>query len=102
MSRAVGAPVTSESPDHAIEDLRPVPMEEAVGYPAIECAHERLAEHALVLKHDRLFMLADPHGNIEPSGVCFLGLFQDDTRILSHYSLSVRGGPPDLLSAQVP
>jgi glycogen debranching enzyme len=102
MSRAAGAPLTSETGDDTIEGLRPVSMEEAVGYPAIECAHERLAEHALVLKHDRLFMLADPHGNIEPPGVCSLGLFQDDTRILSHYALSVRGGPPDLLSAQVP
>jgi glycogen debranching enzyme len=77
-------------------------MIEAVGYASVECASERLAERALVLKHDRLFMLADPHGNIAPAGVCSLGLFQDDTRILSHYALSLSGGAPDLLSAQVP
>ena len=102
MSGTVAAPVTLPPPAEAAERLRPVSMEEAVGYTAIECAHERLSEHSLVLKHDRLFMLVDPHGNIAPPGLCSLGLFQDDTRILSHYALSVHGGPPDLLSAQVP
>ena len=102
MSGSVAAPVTPGSPNDATERLRPVSMEEAVGYAGIECTHERLAEHSLVLKHDRLFMLVDPHGNIAPAGLCSLGLFQDDTRILSHYALSVHGGPPDLLSAQVP
>jgi glycogen debranching enzyme len=90
------------APELLSGDLRPVSMTEAVGYPSIDCASERLAERALVLKHDRLFMLADLHGNIAPAGVCSLGLFQDDTRILSHFALSLHGGPPDLLSAQVP
>ena len=102
MSGTIAAPVTPSPVDDAAERLRPVSMEEAVGYAGIDCAHERLAEHSLVLKHDRLFMLVDPHGNIAPAGLCSLGLFQDDTRILSHYALSVHGGPPDLLSAQVP
>jgi glycogen debranching enzyme len=102
MSGTVAAPVTSSPADDAAERLRPLSMEEAVGYAGIDCAHESLAEHSLVLKHDRLFMLVDPHGNIAPPGICSLGLFQDDTRILSHYALSVHGGPPDLLSAQVP
>jgi glycogen debranching enzyme len=77
-------------------------MADAVGYPAIDCSHEVLAERALVLKHDRLFLLADSHGNVTPPGVCSLGLFHDDTRILSHYRLEVRGGTPQLLSAQIP
>jgi glycogen debranching enzyme len=77
-------------------------MEEAVGYSAIACTHETMAEHALVLKHDRLFLLVNLHGNITPAGSCSLGLYQDDTRILSEYRLTVRGGPPVLLSAQVP
>ena len=102
MSGTVAAPVTASPADDAAERLRPVSMEEAVGYAGIDCAHEQLAEHSLVLKHDRLFMLVDPHGNIAPAGLCSLGLFQDDTRILSHYALSMHGGPPDLLSAQVP
>ncbi len=102
MSGIVAAPAAPPPPDDAIARLRPVPMEAAVGYAGIECTHERLAEHSLVLKHDRLFMLVDPHGNVAPPGLCSLGLFQDDTRILSHYALAVHGGPPDLLSAQVP
>ncbi len=102
MSGTVASPVSPAPPDEAMADLRPVPMEAAVGYAGIECTHERLAEHSLVLKHDRLFMLVDPHGNVAPPGLCSLGLFQDDTRILSHYALTMHGGPPDLLSAQVP
>jgi len=102
MSRTAEATPQVDLPDHAGSELQPVSMAAAVGYPAIECASERRAERGLVLKHDRLFMLADPHGNIAPAGVCSLGLFQDDTRILSHYALSVHGGEPDLLSAQVP
>jgi glycogen debranching enzyme len=84
------------------EQLRPVTMEEAVGYPAIACTHETLAEHTVVLKHDRLFLLVNQHGDITPPGACSLGLFQDDTRILSRYRLRVAGGPPVLLSAQMP
>ncbi|HEY7481446.1 MAG TPA: glycogen debranching N-terminal domain-containing protein [Gemmatimonadales bacterium] len=86
----------------AIEsDLRPVPMEEAVGYSGIARV-QSMAERALVLKHDRLFLLVNSQGDITPPGASSLGLFQDDTRILSHSRLSVRGGPPTLLSAQVP
>jgi glycogen debranching enzyme len=86
----------------AAERLRPVTMEEAVGYPAIACTHETLAEHTVVLKHDRLFLLVNQHGDIAPPGTCSFGLFQDDTRILSRYGLRVAGGPPVLLSAQMP
>ncbi|HEX2635595.1 MAG TPA: glycogen debranching N-terminal domain-containing protein [Gemmatimonadales bacterium] len=95
MSTAAGAAA-------ATPRLHPVPMEEAVGYGAIECAHEVLDEHALVLTHDRLFLLVNQRGDISPAGVCSFGLFQDDTRILSHSALSACGGPPVLLSAQVP
>ena len=42
------------------------------------------------------------HGDIAPPGSCSLGLFHDDTRILSHYVLRVAGGAPALLSAQTP
>jgi glycogen debranching enzyme len=82
--------------------LRPVTMAEAVGYGALECTHEVLQEHTLVLTHDRLFLLVNARGDIAPAGVCALGLFRDDTRVLSHSQLAVRGGPPTLLSAQVP
>jgi glycogen debranching enzyme len=85
-----------------VDQLRPVSMEEAVGYAGIACSHEGVSERPLVLKHDRLFLLVNSQGDIAPAGDCSLGLFQDDTRILSHSRLSVRGGPPRLLSAQVP
>ncbi|HEX3236346.1 MAG TPA: glycogen debranching N-terminal domain-containing protein [Gemmatimonadales bacterium] len=101
MSR-VGAPITPNPGNRAVDRLRTVSMQEAVGYPAIECAHEVLDEHALILKHDRLFLLVNSHGDIAPAGVCSLGLFHDDTRILSHYHLAVCGGPPVLLSAEAP
>jgi glycogen debranching enzyme len=77
-------------------------MTEAVGYAAIECAQEIPAEQTLVLKQDRLFLVTTAHGDITPPGRCSLGLFHDDTRILSHYALRLRGGPPSLLSAEAP
>jgi glycogen debranching enzyme len=77
-------------------------MGEAVGYPAIECAQEAPPEQTLVLKQDRLFLVTTVHGDITPPGQCSLGLFHDDTRVLSHYELRMRGGPLSLLSAEAP
>ena len=76
-------------------------MEEAVGYGTIACEHSTPVENGLVLKHDRYFLLVDSHGNIVPPGQCSLGLFHDDTRMLSHYELRFVGGPASLLSAQL-
>ena len=76
-------------------------MEEAVGYAALPCDHEMPVADALALKHDRVFLLVDRSGNIAPAGRCSLGLFEDDTRILSHYELTGAGTPPVRLSAQV-
>jgi len=80
---------------------RVITMEEAVGYAMLPCDREMPVGDAVTLKHDRLFMLADQHGNIDPPGRCSLGLFRDDTRILSHYALRTAGTPPAVLSAQV-
>ena len=80
--------------------LVPISMHDAVGYPNVECMHETALDEYLVLKHERLFLLVDPHGNIAPPGRCGLGLFHRDTRILSEYALSFRGGPASLLSSQ--
>jgi glycogen debranching enzyme len=80
---------------------RPIAMEEAVGYAVLPCDRETPVTDAITLKHDRLFMLADRSGNIDPPGLCSLGLFHDDTRILSHYALRTAGTAPALLSAQV-
>ena len=76
-------------------------MADAVGYPAIPCDRETPVSDALTLKHDRLFLLIDQHGNVAPPGNCSLGLFDEDTRILSHYELKAAGSPPAKLSTQV-
>jgi len=83
------------------DKLKPLSMEEALGYDAIACHHQDPVEHPMVLKHNRYFLIADPHGDIKPPGQCSLGLFFDDTRILSHYALRFRGGKTSLLSAQI-
>ena len=79
----------------------PTTMREAVGYEAIE-GHEGTTEDLLVLKHDRLFLLLNDAGEVAPAGKGGLGLYFDDTRILSHYALRLTGGPATVLSSQVP
>ena len=85
-----------------LTELQPVTMQEAVGYDRIEAATDIALDQWLVLKHDRLFLLLDERGEAAPPGSTALGLFLDDTRILSHYAFHFDGGPPALLSAQVP
>lgn len=82
-------------------ELNPISMEDAIGYSSIACHYQDPVEHSMVLKHNRYFFIADPHGDIKPAGQCSLGLFFDDTRILSHYELRARGGNPSLLSTQI-
>jgi glycogen debranching enzyme len=76
-------------------------MEDAVGYSTVDCTAESAGQRTLVLKRNQLFLLANESGEIQPPGRCALGLFFDDTRMLSHYALRFAGGPPSLLSAQV-
>lgn len=76
-------------------------MEEVLGYSGINCLHQNPVEHSITLKHNRYFFMANPHGDVTPPGHCSLGLFCDDTRILSLYRLKMRGGDPSLLSAQI-
>ena len=78
-----------------------ISMMEAVGYAGIPCGRESPVSDALALKNDRLFFLCDQLGNIAPPGNCSLGLFEDDTRILSHYEVRVAGTPQARLSTQV-
>jgi glycogen debranching enzyme len=75
-------------------------MDQAVGYSRIDCSHAVTVEDAVVLKHDHVFLLVDQHGDVAPPGHCALGLFHNDTRFLSHYSLRVAGGPAAVLSTQ--
>lgn len=85
----------------SVGSLAPIAMEAAVGYSTMDCVAESAGPRSLVLKQDRWFLLANEQGEITPPGRCGLGLFQDDTRILSHYGLRFAGGPPSVLSAQV-
>lgn len=87
-------------PGEPFAELIEVPARELLGYEVIECEAQTLARTELVLKEGHLFLLTDAAGNITPSGACELGLFHDDTRILSHYDLRVAGGVPDVLSSQ--
>ena len=78
-----------------------VSMQEAVGYASLTCEHESAVANTVGLKHDHLFLLVDRCGNIAPPGRCSLGLFENDTRLLSHYELRGAGTEPVKLSAQV-
>ena len=82
--------------------VEPLPMASVVGYDAIDCTEEDTTEGKLILKHDRLFAIVTTHGDIAPAGRCSLGLFHDDTRLLSEYILRVAGEVPRLLSAEAP
>ena len=84
-----------------VPDDRICSMDDAVGYATLPCDHETPVADALALKQDRVFLLTDRSGNIAPAGRCSLGLFEDDTRILSHYELRGAGTRPVRLSAQV-
>jgi glycogen debranching enzyme len=103
VSAATTRPATAHDGADATRSAeRPaITMEEAVGYAGLPCDRESPVDDALALKHDRLFLLTDRHGGITPPGNCALGLFEDDTRLLSRYELRAAGGPPVRLSAQV-
>lgn len=80
--------------------LMPVSARDLLGYDVIECEAQSLARTELVLKEGSLFLLTDAAGNVSPAGACELGLFHEDTRVLSYYDLHVAGGRPDVLSSQ--
>lgn len=50
----------------------------------------------LVLKHDSLYMVTDPFGDIHPDSRG-LGMYAADTRMLSHYELRINGVRPVVL-----
>ncbi len=93
--------MSRESAGVEVEE-RIIPMEEAVGYAAVDPAHETPLDGVLVLKHARLYLVADGNGDIAPAGQGGLGLYHDDTRVLSHYELRFCGHPPVLLSSHAP
>ena len=54
----------------------------------------------LVRARGAMFVVTDRHGDIRPAGARELGLFDRDTRHLSHYVLSIRYGAVVRLSAE--
>ncbi|CAN5447863.1 amylo-alpha-1,6-glucosidase [soil metagenome] len=50
----------------------------------------------VMLKHNRLFLLTDPFGDIPPDGRS-LGLYHGDTRFLSRYELRIDGTRPAIV-----
>jgi glycogen debranching enzyme len=50
----------------------------------------------LTLKHEDVFLLTDPFGDIHPDGRG-LGLYSGDTRLLSHYEIRLNGERPVIL-----
>lgn len=53
------------------------------------------------IKHDRVFLLCDRHGDIPEGNTAALGLYFRDTCFLSRYELSVDGARPLFLHAEV-
>ncbi len=81
--------------------LVPVSMQDAVGYASIDAHPSSTVVDNLVLKHERTFALLNERGDIAP-GDAGLGVYRDDTRILSQYELHVAGGPGKVLSSEAP
>ena len=81
--------------------LSPGGAEALLGYSDPSSRPEATGVERLVLKRGNLFLVASAIGDVAPAGARDLGLFQGDTRHLSCWALSVKGGPPLALSAQV-
>ncbi len=75
--------------------------EELLGYRDPSEQPEATGVDKLVLKRGNLFLVANRLGDVTPAGARDLGLFLTDTRHLSAWRLSVKGGPPLCLSSQV-
>jgi glycogen debranching enzyme len=55
--------------------------------------------HAIVIKDENLFFLAEPSGDVPLGGEHGLGLYYHDCRYLNGYELRLAGAAPDMLSA---
>jgi glycogen debranching enzyme len=75
--------------------------EDILGYADPSAQPEATGVEKLVLKRGNLFLVANSFGDVAPAGARDLGLFQGDTRHLSAWRLTVKGGPPLCLSSQL-
>ncbi len=81
--------------------LTPPRAEDLLGYADPSAQPEATGVDKLVLKRGNLFLVANSLGDVAPAGARDLGLFLTDTRHLSAWRLTVKGGPPLVLSSQV-
>ncbi len=81
--------------------LTPPRPEDLLGYADPSAQPEATGVDKLVLKRGNLFLVANAFGDVAPAGARDLGLFQGDTRHLSAWRLTVKGGPPLCLSSHV-
>jgi glycogen debranching enzyme len=81
--------------------LTPARPEDLLGYSDPSSQPEATGVDKLVLKRGNLFLVANAQGDVAPAGARDLGLFLTDTRHLSAWRLTVRGGPPLVLSSQI-
>ncbi len=72
-----------------------------LGYEDPSAQPEATGVDKLVLKRGNLFLVANRLGDVWPGGARDLGLFLTDTRHLSCWRMTVKGGPPLCLSSQV-
>jgi glycogen debranching enzyme len=82
-------------------NLMPLRAEDLLGYADPSTQPEATGVEKLVLKRGNLFLVANAFGDVAPAGARDLGLFQGDTRHLSAWRLTVKGGPPLCLSSQL-
>jgi glycogen debranching enzyme len=94
MARASASSRARRSPATAAADATDPPREIALIAPPIIPATD--LGNVQVLKHSTAFLLSDQFGDVHPDSRG-LGLYQDDTRILSRLELRLNGRRPALL-----
>lgn len=81
--------------------LTPPRPEDLLGYSDPSQQPEATGVEKLVMKRGNLFLVANSTGDVAPAGARDLGLFLGDTRHLSAWRMTMKGGPPLCLSSQM-
>jgi len=73
-------------------------LDPAVALASLDDTAPREPHRLFALKHGDCFAVADAYGDIKGAGD---GFFRDDTRVLSHYRMTIGGMPASLLGASL-